>query len=141
MIIRFKQKQKKTQVSSSSKHENYSEQKANPRRREAKHDDGDEGEEEVQSPVRGHTPTPSWMKRTVGGANLSQGSPSRSVKRGGRGGRVSSVFQRDAVAFQAKEVKTKLMNLDRRKSTYHVEGLPVHCAQQERQKPTVHCRQ
>ena len=52
------------------------------------------------------------MRQTGGGANLSQGSPSSSARRGGRGGRVSSVFQQDGVAFQAKEAKTKLMNLD-----------------------------
>ena len=57
-------------------------------------------------------PTFAWMKQTGNGANLSQRSPCCSVKRGGRGGRASSVFQRDGVAFQAKEVKTKSMNLN-----------------------------
>ena len=75
-------------------------QKDSRQKREGEYDDGDEGEEEIQSPVREKTPTPSWMKQTEGGANLLQGSPFRSGKRGGRGERVSSVFQRDGVAFQ-----------------------------------------
>ena len=52
--------QKGRHVSSPSKYENYPEQKDSRRRREADYDDGDdEAEEEVQSPVRGKTPTPS----------------------------------------------------------------------------------
>ena len=78
-------------------------------------------------------PTYAWMKFTSCRATYLGENVTHS-KAGGEGGKerekghVNSVFQREAVAFQAKEVKTKFIDLDRRESTYHVEGQTVHCA-------------
>ena len=73
-IALYRQKQKDRQASSPSKYKNHSGQKDSRRRREAEYDDGNEGDEEVQSSVREKIPTPSWTMKTGGGANLSQGS-------------------------------------------------------------------
>ena len=68
-------------AASPSKYENHSEQKDHRRCQEIKHDD-DEYEEEAQFPEREKAPTPAWMRQTGGGANLSPGFRSRSVKWG-----------------------------------------------------------
>ena len=60
-VLYMQRQQKGKHVSSPSKYESHSEQKDSRRRRETEYDDGDEDEEEAQTPVRGKTPTPSYL--------------------------------------------------------------------------------